>query len=90
MHPEFLIDANCLVTPNNDYYRPDFRLSQQFWEHLQQLVMNGGIGVISQVAHEVAVGSGSGDCSMNGCCPSNRKLSNPVAILRLWQNSAKS
>ena len=62
MHPEFLIDANCLVTPNNDYYRPDFRLSQQFWEHLQQLVMNGGIGVISQVAHEVAVGSGSGDC----------------------------
>ena len=60
MHPEFLIDANCLMTPNNDYYRPDFRLSQQFWEHLQQLVMNGGIGVISQVAHEVAVGSGSG------------------------------
>ena len=86
MHPEFLIDANCLMTPNNDYYRPDFRLSQQFWEHLQQLVMNGGIGVISQVAHEVAVGSGSGDC----LDPSNRKLSNPVAILRLWQNSVKS
>ncbi len=34
MYPEFLIDANCLMTPNNDYYRPDFRLSQQFWERI--------------------------------------------------------
>ncbi|NMN02343.1 DUF4411 family protein [Bifidobacterium panos] len=47
--PAFLIDSNCLINPHNDYYRPDFGLSQQFWVRLEQLVVSGEVGILSQV-----------------------------------------
>lgn len=59
--PQFLIDTNCLITPNNDYYRPSYSLSQQFWEHLGQLVINDNVGVLSLVSNEASVDKYSDD-----------------------------
>ena len=59
--PAFLIDSNCLINPHNDYYRPDFELSQQFWVRLEQLVVSGEVGILSQVAKEVSAGGQPGD-----------------------------
>lgn len=51
----YLIDANCLMTPHNDYYDPSYSLSSLFWNRLNNLVMQGTVILIEQVVHEVRV-----------------------------------
>lgn len=60
-NPRYLIDTNCLVTPYNDYYRPNFSMSAPFWTRLKELVNNGDVGILSFVANEICVGKMDND-----------------------------
>lgn len=60
-NPRYLIDTNCLVTPFNDYYRPNFDISSPFWERLRELVNNDEVGMLSLVADEVCAGKTDND-----------------------------
>lgn len=50
---EYLIDSNCLMTPYNEYYSPDFFLSESFWNQLHRQVIQGSVGIIRPVYQEV-------------------------------------
>lgn len=54
--PKYLIDANCLITPYNDYYRPSFTLSEFFWNTLYKLVENRTVGLLRPVWNEANQG----------------------------------
>jgi hypothetical protein len=50
--PEFLIDANCLMDPFNNYYGPQFALSEGFWNRMRELVETGRVGILDVVRDE--------------------------------------
>ncbi|WP_289093544.1 DUF4411 family protein [uncultured Bifidobacterium sp.] len=50
--PSYLIDANCLMRPYNEYYSPDFKLSELFWSRLFGLIRRGVLGIIDKVRDE--------------------------------------
>ncbi|WP_420305082.1 DUF4411 family protein [Bifidobacterium bohemicum] len=54
--PRYLIDANCLIAPYNDYYRPSFKLSESFWNTLYELVENHTVGLLRPVWDEANQG----------------------------------
>lgn len=51
-HPQYLIDSNCLITPNNSYYNPEFQFSLHFWDKLGCLIEKGTIGLLDKVYAE--------------------------------------
>lgn len=50
---EYLIDTNCLITPNKDYYNREYRLSNLFWDKLGFLVTEYKLGIIDKVSQEI-------------------------------------
>lgn len=49
----YLIDTNCLITPNKDYYNREYRLSNLFWDKLGFLVTEYKLGIIDKVSQEI-------------------------------------
>jgi hypothetical protein len=57
--PQYLIDTNCLITPYNEYYNPDFMLSTRFWDRMFDLTQQGLVGVLDKVRDETYDKEGS-------------------------------
>jgi len=51
---KFLIDANCLITPKNQYYA--FDLVQTFWDELDKNIKAGHILILDKVFNEIIKG----------------------------------
>lgn len=58
---QYLLDANCLITPNNDYYNPKFKLSKTFWDCLANDVISRRVVILANVEKEVQVGYSQDD-----------------------------
>lgn len=58
---QYLLDANCLITPNNDYYNPKFKLSKAFWDGLANDVISKRVIILTKVEKEVQVGYSQDD-----------------------------
>lgn len=53
MTQKYLLDSNCLITPDNEYYHPQFKLSQRFWDQLSSDVSSGKLVILTPVEKEV-------------------------------------
>lgn len=53
----YLIDANSLITPHQNYYPFDF--APGFWEQMERLILNGKIAILDLVKKEILQGNDS-------------------------------